>query len=182
MQTPIPTSTFTANSVPFTWSADASATAYWIDIGSSAGGNNVWSSGNLGKVFATTDFNVPANGKTIYATLYSLVGGQWKSTSCTYTEALGAIVQSPSPGSTLSGGSATFSWSAAGSGVTGYGLTVGSTYGGAQYYNSGTLSGLTTTATGLPTIGSTMVYVTLYSFNTNNGTQLQNYYYYFSGP
>ncbi len=182
MTTPAPGSPLVANSVQFKWSADASATAYWIDIGSTAGSNNVWSSGNLGNVFATTDFNVPANGKTIYATLYSLVGGQWKSTSCTYTEALGAVVQSPSPGSTLSGGSATFSWSAAGTGFTSYELTVGSTYGGAQYYNSGTLSGLTTTATGLPTSGSTMVYVTLYSFNTNNGTQLQNYYYYFSGP
>ena len=58
----------------FTWSADSGATAYWLDIGSVAGGSQYYQSGNLGNVLTT-----------IYVTLYSLVGGQWLSNAYTYT-------------------------------------------------------------------------------------------------
>ena len=176
MQTPTPGSQLSTNSVTFTWSADASATAYWLDIGSTPGGGNVYSSGNLGNVLTTTDPNVPANGITLYVTLYSLVGGQWVSTSCTYTAAPGAVMQTPSPGSKLSGSSVTFTWTA-GTGATGYEITVGSTYGGSDIYLSGNLGGLTTTVNNLPVNGST-IYVTLISYVV--GGQLQNYYRYIS--
>ncbi|MFZ3263914.1 MAG: hypothetical protein WA172_07930 [Terriglobales bacterium] len=32
----------------FTWTGGAGSTAYWLDIGSTPGGNDVYQSGNLG--------------------------------------------------------------------------------------------------------------------------------------
>ena len=78
MQTPIPGSTLSGTTATFTWSADPSATAYWLDIGSSSGDNQYYQSGSLGIVTATV-YSLPADGSTIYVTLYSLVGGQWLS-------------------------------------------------------------------------------------------------------
>lgn len=69
---------------------------------------------------------------------------------------------SPANGSTLTGTSVTFAWDSStegpAAGATAYALTVGSTQGGSQYYNSGTLSGTTfsQTVTGLPSNGSTV--------------------------
>jgi hypothetical protein len=168
----------TANSVTFTWSAGSSATAYWLDIGSTAGGNDYYSSGNLGTALTTIVPNIPADGGTqLYATLYSLIGGQWVSNSYTYTAAPGAVMQSPSPGSTLSGSGLTFSWSAGDGGP--YMLTVGSTYGGSDIYSSGSMGPQSTVVTGLPANGST-VYVTLATMD--GGQWLYNYYTYVSGP
>ena len=62
MQTPTPGSTLSGTTATFTWSSDANATAYWVDIGSTAGGNDIYSSGNLGNVFTTTVYTLPANG------------------------------------------------------------------------------------------------------------------------
>jgi hypothetical protein len=86
MQTPSPGSVLSGNTVTFTWSADSNATAYWVDISNvAAGGNDLDSSGNLGNVLTETVYNLPANGSTIYVTLYSYVGGQWLSSASTYT-------------------------------------------------------------------------------------------------
>jgi hypothetical protein len=84
MQTPTPGSTLSGNAATFTWSAGASATAYWVDIGSTAGGNNIYQSGNLGTALTTTVYSLPANGSTVYLTLYSYVGGQWLNNAYTY--------------------------------------------------------------------------------------------------
>ena len=53
---------------------------YWVDIGTTPGGNNIWQSGNLGNVFSAT--NPVSNplpdtnpGTTIYLTLYTINGG-----------------------------------------------------------------------------------------------------------
>ena len=49
-----------------------------------AGGNQYYQSGNLGNVLTTTVYSLPADGSTIYATLYSYVGGNWLYTSSQY--------------------------------------------------------------------------------------------------
>ena len=84
MQTPIDGSTLSGNVAAFTWSAGTGATAYWLDIGSVPGGNQYYQSGNLGNVLTTTVYSLPIDGSTIYATLYSYVGGQWLSNAYTY--------------------------------------------------------------------------------------------------
>jgi hypothetical protein len=159
-------STLCGNSVTFHWTAGAGASAYWLDVGSTAGGNNYYSSGNLGNVLTTTAGGLPTDGSTIYVTLYSLISGVWSGNAYTYTAFAGAseagVITSPANGSTLSGSSVAFNWTA-GAGASAYWLDVGGTAGGNNYYSSGNLGNvLTTTASGLPTDGST-IYVTLYS-------------------
>jgi hypothetical protein len=164
--TPVPSSTLAGSSVAFSWSAGSGATAYWLDIGSTAGGNNYFSSGNLGNVLTTTANGLPTNGTTVYVTLYSLVGGVWLSNGYTYTAynlaAAAGVLTTPIPGSTLTSGTVTFNWTA-GAGASAYWMDIGNVAGANNYYSSGNLGNvLTTTVTTLPTDGST-IYVTLYS-------------------
>jgi hypothetical protein len=177
--TPTPSSTLSGSSVTFNWTAGTGATAYWLDAGNVAGGNQYYQSGNLGNVLTTTVNGLPTNGSTVYVTLYSLVSGQWLSNPYTYTAVGGnaskGVITSPAPSSTLSGSSVTFNWTA-GAGATAYWLDAGNVAGGNQYYQSGNLGKvLTTTVNGLPTNGST-VYVTLYSLVS--GQWLSNGYTY----
>jgi len=163
---PNPGSTLGGTSQQFTWAAGSQSTAYWIDAGSTPGGNQYFQSGNIGNVTTYNVTGLPTDGSTVYITLWSLVNGQWLNNQYQYTAyslSSGAgQITSPTPGSTFTGSTVTFNWSA-GSGATAYWLDIGSTPGGNQYYQSGNLGNvLTTTANGLPTDGST-VYVTLYS-------------------
>ncbi|MGA2336193.1 MAG: glycoside hydrolase family 88 protein [Terriglobales bacterium] len=181
--TPASGSTLSGSSVPFQWSAGTGATAYWLDVGNAAGGNQYEQSGNLGNVLSTTVNGLPTNGSTVYVTLYSLVSGQWLSSAYTYaafnaTGAL-AVMQTPVPGSTLTGNTAIFTWSSDPS-ATAYWLDIGNVAGGNQYYQSGNLGNvLTTTVYSLPANGTT-VYVTLYSLVA--GQWLNNAYAYVSDP
>jgi hypothetical protein len=175
INSPVPNSTLNGSSVAFTWTAGSGATAYWIDVGSTSGGNNYYSSGNLGNVLAQTINNLPTNGSAVYVTLYSLVGGTWLSNAYTYTATAftalsgAGVITSPANGSTLSGSSVAFTWTA-GAGASAYWLDVGSTAGGNNYYSSGNLGDvLTVTVNSLPTNGSA-VYATLYSLISGNWT------------
>ena len=166
----------------FTWTAGASATAYWLDIGSSAGGHQYLQSGNLGNVLTDTVNNLPTDGSGIFVTLYSLIGGVWVNNAYTYTAFNAtsglALITSPAPG-TLSGSTATFNWSADPN-ATAYWLDIGSSAGGNQYYQSGNLGNVfTTTVNSLPA-NSTTIYVTLYSFV--GGQWLSTSATYVSGP
>jgi sugar lactone lactonase YvrE len=180
---PAPSSTLSGSSVTFNWTAGTGASAYWLDVGNVAGGNQYSQSGNLGNVLTTTANGLPTNGSTVYVTLYSLVGGQWLSNAYTYTAFSGSagkgVITSPIPGSTLSGSSVTFNWTA-GTGASAYWLDVGNVAGGNQYSQSGNMgSVLTTTVYSLPADGST-IYATLYSLV--GGQWLSNAYTYVSGP
>jgi hypothetical protein len=174
MSTPAASATLTGSSVTFTWYPSSSATAYWLDIGSTAGGNNYYSSGNLGTALSTTVAGLPTNGSTVYATLYSLISGNWVSSPYTYTAfnagAETAILTTPTPASTLTGSTVTFNWNAGTASPQEYWLDIGSSAGGNNYYSSGNLgNALTATVSGLPTNGST-VYVTLYTLVSGNWT------------
>ena len=83
--TPTPGSTFTGSTVTFNWTAGTGSTAYWLDVGSTPGGNQYYQSGNLGNVLNVTVNGLPTDGSTVYVTLYSLVGGQWVANAYTYT-------------------------------------------------------------------------------------------------
>jgi hypothetical protein len=173
----------TASSVTFNWTAGAGASAYWLDVGSTPGGNQFYQSGNLGNVLATTVNGLPTDGSAIYVTLYSLIGAQWSGNAYTYTAFNAtsglAVIQTPVPSTTLSGSSAIFTWSSDAN-ASAYWLDIGNTPGGNQYYQSGNLgNALTTPVYSLPADGST-IYVTLYSFV--GGQWLSNAYTYVSGP
>ena len=183
LTTPTPESAFTSTTVTFDWTAGAGVSAYWLDVGSAAGGNQYSQSGNLGGALTTTVSGLPNNGSTVFVTLYSLIGGQWSGTGYTYTafNATGSLasIQTPTPGSALSGASATFTWNSDAA-ATAYWLDIGSAAGGNQYYQSGNLgTAQTTTVYSLPA-NSTTIYVTLYSYV--GGQWLSNTYTYTSGP
>jgi hypothetical protein len=183
LTTPTPGSTLPGSTVTFGWTAGSGATAYWLDLGSVASGNQYFQSGNLGNVTSVTVNGLPTNGSTVYATLYSMVGGQWLPNAYTYTAfnqqtALG-VMRVPTPGSTIYGNTQTFFWNA-GSAASAYWLDIGSTVGGNNYYQSGNLGNvLSTTVNSLPANGS-QLYVTLWSLVA--GQWLNNQYTYLSEP
>jgi hypothetical protein len=72
-----------------------------------------------------------------------------------------SVLTTPTPGSTLTGSTTTFTWSA-GAGVTAYMLYVGTTAGSNNLYDSGSVGTTSATVTGLPTNAAT-IYATLYS-------------------
>ena len=183
LTTPTPGSQFTSTTVTFQWAAGAGASAYWLDLGNVAGGNQYYQSGNLGNITTVTVNGLPGDGSTVYATLYSLVGGQWLPNSYTYAAfnqagTLG-VMQTPPPGSILSGNTVTFTWSA-GNGASAYWLDVGSTQGGNDIWQSGNLGNvLQDTVTSLPANGS-QIYVTLWTYV--GGSWQYNQYTYTSNP
>jgi len=69
--------------------------------------------------------------------------------------AVAAAITSPTNGSTLTGASTTFTWSAGAGGVAGYYLHIGTTSGGSNLVNIGPLSGTSATVS-LPTNGTTI--------------------------
>jgi hypothetical protein len=93
-----------------------------------------------------------------------LISGAWQYIDYTYSEtgaAAPATMTSPAGGSTLTGSTVTFSWTA-GSQVTEYDLHVGTTGAGSDDIFGGIVSGETKSITGIPTTGGTL-YVRLYS-------------------
>ena len=89
-----------------------------------------------------------------------------------------AVLTSPTPGTQLPGSSATFTWTA-GTGVSSYGLWLGTSVGTFNLYNSGPTGLLTATATGLPTNGAT-IYARMFSM-INGVWQSKDYTYTESG-
>jgi hypothetical protein len=77
-----------------------------------------------------------------------------------------AELTSPTPGTTLTGSSATFTWTT-GTGLQGYQLYLGTSVGANDLYSSGVLTTTSVTVTGLPTYGA-VVYSTLRS-QTHSG-------------
>jgi Fibronectin type III domain len=82
MLSPPPGSTFSSSSVTFTWSA-GSATAYFLFVGSSFQGSDIYNSGAV-TVHSKTVNTVPTDGRTIYVTLGSQVNGSWTTNNYTY--------------------------------------------------------------------------------------------------
>src|ERR1019366_1931863 len=139
LTSPTPSSKLTSSSATFSWSTGTGVSNYKLILGTSAGGSDVYNS------YTTTATSkkvsgIPTSGATLYATLYSEIGSTWSSNAYTYTEygtlvPTKAVLTTPTPSSTLSGSSATFSWTA-GTGVSAYKLILGNMAGGSDVYNS----------------------------------------------
>jgi subtilase family serine protease len=132
----------------------------------------------------TTDFHDITSGSNGYSatTGYDLATGWGSPNGSGLINALAgtssvvpATMTSPSPSSTLTGASTTFTWNAGSGGVTGYYLWVGTSPGTSNLVNIGPLSGTTATVT-LPTSGA-MIYVQLWTV-INGTTLLSNSYTY----
>ena len=176
--TPVPGSALTAASTTFIWNAGPSGTTgYYLWVGTSAGALNLVNIGPLSGTSATV--NLPTNGATVNVRLWTVINGTtFVYNDYTYTaaaDAAAAAIVSPTPGSTLTAASTTFTWNAGPSGTTGYYLWVGTSTGALNLVNIGPLSGTSATVN-LPTNGST-ISVRLWTV-INGATYLYNDYTY----
>ena len=107
--------------------------------------------------------NLPADGRTLYITLYGYAGDWSVQDSAQYTAATltSARIAAPSKGSTLSGADATFTWTAETT-ADSYQLWIGSTPDSFDITYAGTTD-LQATFSNLPTDGRTL-YATLYGY------------------
>jgi hypothetical protein len=83
MINPTPGSTFSSSTVTFHWTA-GSANTYMLFLGSSPNSVDIYNSGQV-KVLSVTVNNIPTDGRTVYATLYSKINNSWTFNSYTYT-------------------------------------------------------------------------------------------------
>jgi len=183
LTSPTPGSTLTGTSATFSWSAGSGVTKYEFRLGTTGhGSSDVYNASGASTTALTTGaIPVPAYGVTLYARIYSYINGAWQYNDYTYLESgtpVKAVLTSPTPGITLTGSSATFTWTAGG-GVTKYLFELGTTgHGSSNVYNA---AGTSTTAlttgvvSGIPTTGATL-YARLYSY-INGAWQYNDYTY-----
>ena len=154
-------STLTGSAATFTWSHESGATSYQLWVGSTPGAHDLGFLNTSG--LAATINGLPTDGRMLYVTLYGYVTSWTVQDAATYTAAtiVKAQITAPTKGSTLTGPSATFIWSAE-TGATSYQVWVGHSA-GAHDIATVTTSALTATVNGLPIDGS-QIYVTLYGY------------------
>jgi len=175
---PTPSSTFTSSSATFDWTAATGSgnQGYWLFLGTTGvGSKNLYDSGQQTATSATFN-NLPTDGATIYARLYTRYNG----TLVYYDYTYAALMQpptltSPMPSSTLAGPSVTFTWTPE-AGSQGYWLFLGTTgVGSKNLYDSGQQTATSATVSNLPTNGAT-IYARVYT--RYNGTLVYNDYIY----
>ncbi len=165
LTSPPNTSTLPGVSVTFTWDAGVNVTRYALWIGSVADGYDLHHS--LDNPGNTRTVALPADGRRVFVTLHSLIGGAWQSnsywfTAATLPDAGAAQIISPATGSTLADGTLSLTWSPA-DGATMYHIFAGSSPGAYDLHSAGQGTSLSATLTGLPLDGRPL-YVTLYSW------------------
>jgi hypothetical protein len=160
---PAPGSTLNGASVTFAWSSAAGASAYWLDVGTAQGQGAIFGN-NVALATSQAVTGIPTAGATIYVRLWTQQSNVWSFNDYTYTAAtLGAkaVMLSPAPGSTLSGTSVTFTWSA-GTGASAYWLDVGTVQGQGNVFGNNINLATSQTVAGIPTDGRT-IYVRLWT-------------------
>jgi hypothetical protein len=176
MSSPTPGSTLTSSTATFSWTTGSLVKQYDLHVGTTgAGSDDVFGGVVTGQSKSIT--GIPTTGGTLYVRLYSLIADTWDYNDYTYTEegpAAPASMISPTPGSTLTGSTVLFSWTA-GSQVTSYYLKVGTTGVGSTNIYGAAVPGQSQSVTGIPTTGGTL-YVSLYSL-INGSYQYSNYTY-----
>ncbi len=194
MTSPAVGSTFASASATFNWGTGTGATAYHIYIGTTAGASNLNNSA-MALTRTKTVTNMPTNGSTVFVRLWTQFASGWQYTDYTYkaftatttappappppTTATKAAISSPTAGSQLAGGQATFAWTAV-TGATQYFLYVGTTQGANNFYAASQALATSRAVTGLP-VNSSTIWVRLWTKNSA-GAWSYNDYSYIAGP
>jgi len=180
LQSPLPglTTVLGTSNVAFQWSAGTGVIDYQLNLSAIAPGDSELFLYKGSATNATVP-NLPANGVTVYARLYSLRNGVWQSNDYVYTESgttAPAILTFPSPGvgTVLGTSDVLFQWTA-GTGATLYQLNLSAIAPGGEdlYVYKGTAT--STSAPSLPANG-VKVYARLYSY-INKTWQFNDYVY-----
>lgn len=156
LTSPAPDSTLPGPTVAFSWNAVSGATGYSLWIGTTGvGSHNIYDSGAK-TVTSIKVGNLPTNGQAVYVRLYTIYNGVAQPNDYVFAASRLAALTSPVPGSTLTGSTVTFGWSAA-AGASAYSLWLGSTgVGSHNLYDSGEITGTSATVDTLPTNGTTI--------------------------
>jgi hypothetical protein len=150
--TPAPGTMLGSSSETFSWSP-GSATSFQFRLGTVLGANDIYGSGKTSKISESVS-DVPT-GVNVYARLYYTLDGSWQYLDYTYPGAPTApSLTTPTPGTTLSGSTVTFSWNP-GSATT-FKFQLGSYTGGNGLYGSGQTTKTSETVSGLPVNGETI--------------------------
>ncbi len=150
LTSPTPGTAFTGASVTFTWAPVAGATSYSLYLGTSVGAGNLLDAHTTATTATAT--NLPANGKPVYARLWTNVNGVWSYNDYTFTAVSPAALTSPAPGTAFTSTSVTFTWNPV-AGATSYTLYLGSTGVGAGNLLDAHTTATTVTAANLPANG-----------------------------
>jgi len=83
MSSPTPGSTFTSSSVTFSWSSGTGVSQYFLYLGNTVGANDIYGQ-SQGTNRSVTVSSIPADGRTIYVRLWSLLSTGWQFNDYTY--------------------------------------------------------------------------------------------------
>lgn len=83
---PPPGSTLSSSAVTFVWSAGSRVTQYSLWVGSTPGGQDLYSA-SQGTNLSVTVSGLPTDGRTLYVRLWSFINGTWEGNDYTYTAA-----------------------------------------------------------------------------------------------
>jgi hypothetical protein len=76
MVSPVNGSQLASTTQTFTWTSVSGATQYWLSLGSTPGGYNIYNQSS-GTLTSRTVTGLPSNGSMIYARLWTQYGGAW---------------------------------------------------------------------------------------------------------
>lgn len=153
---------------PFQWTTVTGASAYYLTVGTTLGARDLVDTGQLSANSYTINRELPA-GTTLYARVYTLYGGLWRSADATFTAAAAptialAHLDAPADGASGFDPSLPFRWTAV-DGAQAYYLTVGTSVGARDLVDSGaTTNTQYLTAATLP-VGITL-YARLYTYTS----------------
>jgi serine protease len=85
MTSPAPGSTLPGSSVTFAWTAGSGVTEYWLHVGSTPGGSDLYNR-TQGSTLSGTVTGLPTDGRPLYVRLWSLIGA-WQWIDYVYTAA-----------------------------------------------------------------------------------------------
>lgn len=145
----------------FEWSDSGAETNLWaLWVGTTPGGRDIFQK-STDKTFVTVT-NLPANGSTLYARLYTKPGTTWNLVSeHSFTSQAGPEILLPVENAQLNSSSTSIEWTDNGGSIDTWALWAGTSPGGRDIHNR-VETGTSAMITNLPQDGST-VYVRLYS-------------------
>jgi hypothetical protein len=161
-------STLAGDTATFSWSPGYQVNERYLRVGSTVGGSDVYGA-YQGNGTSRNVTGIPTDGRKIYVTLMSYVGGMWRTFDYTYTAqgtppgvAAASNITAPGDGSTFISAIQTFQWDAGASVMERY-FMVGSAVGASDIYAGYQGAALSRLVSTLPTDGR-KVYVRLMSY------------------
>ncbi len=146
-----------------TGGGSATVEEWKLEVGSFAGGNDLYQSSGLGLQTSDTVSSLPTDGSQVYVTLSYKIAGQWDHDDYVYTASNSGgsplVITSPAPGSTLTSNSVTFTGGHTSSDFA-HSLWVGTTF-GSNNLSVGGVTNHSKTVSNLPNSG--MIYVRYYT-------------------